>query len=139
MKKNKGWLVLICLFLLINCSDNHSSNQFSTSVTRMKILVENNKGAIIIYDNRAKQSLLVKIRNSKNISVGEMEKAVINEGHYIIELYNENDELDEIYFIQNDYWISNRNKNIVLRCSILGELRGLLLDYIYENNDIPYW
>jgi hypothetical protein len=105
----------------------------------MKVLLENNKGCTIIYNDRVKQSILVKIRNSKNIFVGEMEKASVNEGRYIIKLYDNNNELSEIYFIQNDYWVSNRNKNIILRCSILGELRGLLLDYIHENNDIPYW
>lgn len=77
----------------------------------------------------ALNSLDEKIKQAKEITDFNLEKACIEEGEYTIEYLLEGKK----YEVQNDYWIFEYHSGKFYRCHILNELRTL--KEIHEHND----
>ena len=120
----KKILIILFTFLTITLFANE---------TIMKITLgsRNNTGEkqyTVIYQGTPSSELRNLIKKAKPIIFGNIEKAAISEGEYIIEFLDENKK----YSVQNNYWIYDEHREFFLRCSILSNLRGYLLDYLFK-------
>lgn len=84
----------------------------------------------VIYQGSASSELLALIKNARTIFFGNIEKSVVLEGSYSIEFFDGKEE--KKYSIKNNYWIYDEYKEKFLRCSILSNLRGYLINYIFN-------
>ena len=101
----------------------------------MKITIEtvnniNGEKNIVIFQGSSSPDLLRLIKNAKAISAWKAEKAAISEGKYYIEFNNGKEE--KKYSVKNNYWIYDMYEEKFFRCSILSNLRGYLLDYLFK-------
>jgi hypothetical protein len=85
----------------------------------------------VIYQGSASSELLDFIKKARPIRGTNIEKAAITEGRYFIEFFDGKE--DKKYSVQNNYWIYDEHRNRFLRCSILSNLRGYLIDYIFND------
>lgn len=98
----------------------------------MRITLENNEHRTVIYDGRGDWTIITAIK--KATGTNNPAKAIVNEGVYIVELSG-----GKKYSVQNNHWIYDENRGRILRCSILAELRGHLLDYLKDSGlETPY-
>jgi hypothetical protein len=100
----------------------------------MKISLKTDEKQIIIYDGVPRTVIMEALRKSRRMLLGSAEKAASIEGEYIIEVVEGN--RHTIYSVQNNYWVSDDTNNILLRCSILSDLRGYLLSYLFNKREV---
>jgi hypothetical protein len=122
--QHKKILIILFIFLTITSYANEAI---------MKITLESRsntgeKQYTVIYQGTPSPTLHNLIKKAKPIRFGNIEKAAISEGEYIIEFLDEN----KRYSVQNNYWIYDEYRETFLRCSILSNLRGYLLDYLFK-------
>jgi len=83
----------------------------------------------VIYQGSASPELLGLIKKAiPAIYPGIIENAFVFEGRYIVEFFDGGKE--KKYIIINNYWIYDEQEKIILRCSILSNLRWYLINYI---------
>jgi hypothetical protein len=123
--KNINWILLLILGLVACRIHSEESRMVITLVTENK--------HVIIYEGSSKTNICEPIQNARKINIGSLEKAAIFEGEYIIEISTDNE--TKKYQIQNNFWIYNETDDSYLRCSILSELRGYLLNYLFNKYD----
>lgn len=118
----KNILFFLYLFILLAC-ENYGEE------TRMKIILVTEEKSIVVYDGTPRSVIIDQIRKARRININVLEKAVVIEGEYIVELFTEHGQ--ESFRIQNNYWIYDETNNRFLRCAILSDLREYLLNYLF--------
>ena len=130
MKQHFLFIGLILLTLSMCGKNGQQETQYDD--IDMKIILENIEHSTIIYDGRYNRSIFAKIENAA--PTNNPAKEAIHEGAYIVEFST-----GERYRIQSNDWVSDENKDRILRCSILANLRGYLLDYLKNTGlEVPY-
>jgi hypothetical protein len=87
---------------------------------------------IVLFEGDYDTNLINKIKKSRVARDRDLTKDVIFEGTYFIYIY-ENDKITT-YSIKSEYLVYNITTDILLKCSIVNELRGYLLFHIYKND-----
>jgi len=110
------------------------ANDSSIKVTLESIISNGEKKYTVIYQGSASSELLGLIKKARPIMfLGSIEKAAIIEGRYIVEFFDGKEE--KKYEVTNNYWIYDLNREKFLRCSILSNLRGYLINYLLIKGD----
>ena len=99
----------------------------------MKLTLKGDGFDIIFYQGPPKKSIMLLLDDAHTSWFKSPEKAVVAEGEYCIEISD--GVLHKKYSVQNNYWIYEYGTDAILRCSILNELRGLLLQYLLKQRD----
>jgi hypothetical protein len=122
----KNILFFLYLFFLLACESYGSE-------AHMKITLVAEEKSIVIYDGTPRSAIIDPIKKARRVNINALEKAVITEGEYLVELFTENGK--ESFRIQNNYWVYDETNDRFLRCSILSDLRGYLLNYLFARFD----
>ena len=120
----------VMILLLIFLATGLYSNELIMKITLETFVNTDEKQTIVIYHGSTSSELISTIRRARTIIFGNIEKSAIFEGCYYIEFFDGKEE--KKYSIENNYWIYDINKGRYLRCSILSNLRGYLLDYLFN-------
>lgn len=101
----------------------------STTDTRtMKLVLTKNENDLVFYQGPIKKSIMLLLDKARRPwFIGE-EKEAVKEGVYYIEITNGS--MLKKYSIQNNYWIYDHDTGKFLRCEMLTELRGQLIQYL---------
>lgn len=125
----KKYIVLFCMVVCI-CSIL-SASKHDNGI--MKLTLKGDGFDIVFYQGPPKKSIILLLEDAHPSWFKRPEKAVVEEGEYCIEISDGS--LHKKYSIQNNYWIYDHGTDTILRCAILNELRGLLLQYLLEQRD----
>ena len=120
---------LICMVAYISCSRCFASE--------MSIRLYSHKKIFFFYEGKNIPALTVKIRNAPHITIEDVFLCpeAAQEGWYLLSI-NEEDGSTSEYVIADDSYVwatTDDGENLILSCSILNELRGVLIRWLLEN------
>lgn len=122
--------MLFCMVVCI-CSISSASEHDNG---RMTLTLKGDGFEIVFYQGPPKKSIMLLLQDAHTSWFKSPEKAAVEEGEYFIEIYD--GVLHRKYSIQNNYWIYDYGTDTIVRCAILNELRGLLLQYLLEQRNL---
>jgi len=129
MLKLKKLISILVLFFTV------ALYSYSENVT-MKIILESGDYSVTIYQGKVKKSIEDLLRKAKKIRFGGIEKAVVVEGEYHIEIISGSNTVK--YTVQNNFWVYDEVGKKYLRCGILNELREIFISYLFEHGAMDF-
>ena len=133
MKKKKIKTIIVSILLALSILKivcKHAFKIPENATINVYLQVNANTQLLISDDNtyQLKKRLNGRIRIPKLFD----EKTMLTEGDYIIDIY-QNDQKIHSYRIHDEKNIYDEINDSLYKCNCLDELRGILIEYVYDN------
>lgn len=124
----------VIIFVLLFCTRLNGEGLMTISLTLNPIY---NSDEIILYEGGIDryENLISKIRESKKIPSSYVDKTTTFEGVYNIKIEKDGSIIEK-YTVVNSTSIYDNQKQIFLKCSILEDLRGIVVLYLLKDKYI---